>query len=184
MTGRGAADSTEGLDARSSPTEHVPVRFRFVTANGSLETETMWVVKRHDGYALDSIPWRFRGLALGDIIAVRQDFDGRLRFSRLVRAGGHCTIWLRFAHAADMADTRQKLEALGCSTEASDTPGLISVDVPPNVVAYARAKTLLDDGATGKTFTYEVACLRWQDPSRPSQTGIANQVASETNVEL
>lgn len=37
--------------------ERLKLRFRFENAQGSEETETLWVIRREDGYEIDTIPF-------------------------------------------------------------------------------------------------------------------------------
>jgi Domain of unknown function (DUF4265) len=46
--------------------ERVKLRFPFANSAGSNETETMWALKRDDGYEIDNIPFYVKELALGD----------------------------------------------------------------------------------------------------------------------
>jgi hypothetical protein len=55
-------------------------------------------------------------------------------------------------------DLRRKLRDLGCSSEISHVPGLISVDVPPDV-ALADVRSVLDVGQNQQLWDYEEATL-------------------------
>ncbi|HEX8699276.1 MAG TPA: DUF4265 domain-containing protein [Myxococcaceae bacterium] len=138
--------------------ERVKVRFPFKNSSGVSETETLWMIKRDAGYELDNIPFYVQELALGDIVAVHPDESGALWFSELVRASGHSTLHLWFAQEKDVEPVRAALRQLGCSSEGSDLPRLVAVDVPPEV-PYEKVKDFLEQGERSGQFEYQEACL-------------------------
>jgi hypothetical protein len=77
--------------------ERSKLRFRFQNAAGEDETETMWVIKRDDGYEIDNIPFYVKELALGDVVDAKPDASGVLWYSELIRPSGHSTIHLWFS---------------------------------------------------------------------------------------
>jgi hypothetical protein len=139
-------------------TEHVKLRFPFTNAAGEAETETIWTMRREDGYEIDNVPFYVKELAVGDVVSVQADIDGVLWYSELVRASGHSTIRLWFSDARDVSPTRDELRKLGCGSEVSDLPRLVAVDVPPTV-SYDKVKKFLDEGERAGTFEYQEACL-------------------------
>ncbi|NMO20007.1 DUF4265 domain-containing protein [Pyxidicoccus fallax] len=136
----------------------VKIRFPFTNSSGNIETETMWTVKREDGYAIDNIPFYAKELALGDVVSVNNAADGTLWHSELVRASGHSTIRLWMASESDVPRVRGELKRMGCASEVSDLPRLVAVDIPPNV-PYGSVKAYLDEGRGVGTFEYQEACL-------------------------
>ena len=138
--------------------ERVKVRFPFENSEGGRETETLWAIRRDDGYELDNIPFYVQELALGDIVAAHPDERGALWFSGLVRPSGHSTLHLWFAHEKDVEPVRAALRQMGCPSEVSDLPRLVAVDVPPEVL-YEKVKEFLDGGESSGQFEYQEACL-------------------------
>jgi hypothetical protein len=138
--------------------ERSKLRFRFKNSAGEDETETMWVIKRDDGYEIDNIPFYVKELALGDVVAAQSDASGVLWYSELVRPGGHSTLHLWFSLEEDVGAVRQALRQMGCASEVSDLPRLVVVDVPPEV-PYERVKTFLEQGERAGEFEYQEACL-------------------------
>ncbi len=136
----------------------VKLRFSFENAAGEREIETMWALKRNDGYEIDNIPFYVKELALGDVVAAEAEADGTLWFSELVRPSGHSTLQLWFSNEHEVQPIRDELKRMGCASEVSDLPRLVAVDVPPNV-AYAKVKEFLDQGEHAGTFEYQEACL-------------------------
>jgi hypothetical protein len=139
-------------------TERLKLRFPFENSEGVGETETMWVIKRDDGYEIDNIPFYVTGLAAGDIVSAQPDASGVLWYSELVRPSGHSTIQLWFANQEDVASVRAALRQRGCGSEVSDLPRLVAVDVPPHV-PYEDIKAFLEQGEHAGQFEYQEACL-------------------------
>jgi hypothetical protein len=139
-------------------TARVKLEVPFSDSEGNTELETMWTVKRDDGYELDNIPFYVKALALGDVVSASTEADGGLRYSSLVRATGHSTIRLWFANENDVPPVRDELKRIGCASELSDLPRLVAVDVPP-AVSYATVKAYLDQGEREGKFEYQEACL-------------------------
>lgn len=109
---------------------------------------------------IDNTPFYAREIALNDVVSATTDIDGVLTFSSLVRPSGHSTVRLWFGkdnlHA--LVSIRQKLRELGCTSEQSDLPRLVAIDIPP-VVPYKRARQFFVDGEKAGLFDYEEACL-------------------------
>ncbi|HYO55628.1 DUF4265 domain-containing protein [Archangium sp.] len=138
--------------------ERSKLRFRFKNSMGEDEIETMWVIKREDGYEIDNIPFYVQELALGDIVAARPDASGVLWYSELIRPSGHSTLHLWFSHEKDVESVREALRQMGCASEVSDLPRLVAVDVPPDV-PYENVKAFLEQGESARQFEYQEACL-------------------------
>ncbi|WNG23729.1 DUF4265 domain-containing protein [Cystobacter fuscus] len=138
--------------------ERLKLRFPFENAEGEEETETLWVIKREDGYEVDNIPFYAKEVALGDVVAARPDASGVLWYSELVRPSGHSTLQLWFSRQEDVESVREALRQRGCASELSDLPRLVAVDVPPHV-PYASIKALLEQGEQTGQFEYQEACL-------------------------
>ena len=138
--------------------EHVKVRFTHESSDGGIEVEGMWAIEREGGHEIDSIPFRVMSVALGDLVETRQDEDGLLWFTRVIRPSGHSTIQILFRRQEDAAPFRAVLSGLGCASEGSDLPELIAVDVPPSV-SYEKLKVVLDAGESEGRFEYQEACL-------------------------
>ncbi len=84
-------------------------------------------------WQIDNIPFYAVGLALGDVVQVF-DAEGALpKFSHVVRDAGHGTIRIILSETADVDRLRTALRDMGCSTELSQTPLRVAVDVPPTV---------------------------------------------------
>jgi hypothetical protein len=134
------------------------LRFRFQNAASEDEIETMWAIKRDDGYEIDNIPFYVKELALGDVVDARPDASGALWYSELIRPSGHSTIHLWFSREEDVESIREVLRQLGCASEVSDLPRLVAVDVPPDV-SYEKIKAFLEQGEDAGRFEYQEACL-------------------------
>lgn len=119
------------------------LRFPFMNSAGEGEVETMWALRRDDGYEIDNIPFYVKELALGDVVSARMEGDGTLWFSELVRPSGHSTIHLWFSNEQDVLRIREELKRMGCASEVSELPRLVAVDIPQSV-PYEKVKAWLD----------------------------------------
>jgi Domain of unknown function (DUF4265) len=126
--------------------------------------ESAWAVQREDGYELDNIPFYARSVACADLVAVRADETGRLWYEHVIRPSGHSTVRVLLARKEDVGPLRERLRELGCASEISDMPRLISVDIPPTV-KYVDVRKFLDEGEHEGRFEYEEGCLAQQDPT-------------------
>lgn len=138
--------------------ERAKIRFPFTNTAGENETEAMWALKCNDGYEIDNIPFYVKEIALGDVVAATPDADGALWYSKLLRPSGHSTIRLLFSNVAAVGTVRDELRRMGCSSEVSDIPRLVAIDVPPSV-PYEQVKAFLDRGEEEGRFEYQEACL-------------------------
>ena len=57
-----------------------------------------------------------------------------------------------------MPPVREALRQLGCTSEVSDLPCLVAVDVPPEVPC-GKAKAFLEEGERSRRSEYQEACL-------------------------
>lgn len=122
-----------------------------------VEIETVWSTPHNGGFKLDNIPFYAKGVALNDIVSAKL-INGRLYMGKLLEPSGHSTVRIWFAKNQEVQVVREKLRAMGCASELSDRPRLISVDIPPSV-RYEKIKSFLDDGLVAKKWDYEEACL-------------------------
>lgn len=120
--------------------------------------ESVWALKRDDGYEIDNIPFYVKEVAVGDIVSAKPDADGCLWYTGLILAGGHSTIQIMFSNTEDVQPVRDVLKQMGCDSEGSDLPRLIAVNVPPTV-PYENVKAYLDECQRAGKFEYQEACL-------------------------
>ena len=127
---------------------------------GSLDVESVWASPVPTGFAVDNIPFRAQGIALGDVVSAEPDEDGMLRFRSLVMPSGHSTIrlWFSKEHENLVPSVRQQLREMGCISELSDLPRLVAVDIPPSV-SYDRVRQIFERGEKDGTFEYEEGCV-------------------------
>ena len=128
--------------------------------------EHLWARPVNPGlYEIDNIPFFARGLRVGDVVAATKDGQ-ELVFSKLVRQSGHMTLRvIVFTDSPDGSSLQVRVETLrstlsnlGCSTELSHIPGLLAVDVPPQV-DFRDITTLLGTGEESGLWEYEEAAL-------------------------
>ena len=151
-------------------TSHVRILFALVQDDQGYPpatSETLWALPiRGSRYRLDNIPFFVCGVSCFDIVDASADESGFLRFGGLVESAGHSTIRVIFYDQKDqslsiperVAELRNGLRSLGCSSEVSHIPGLISVDVPPEVPLRV-VKSVLEDGVALGYWDYEEATV-------------------------
>jgi uncharacterized protein DUF4265 len=121
-----------------------------------LAVETMWATYVGEGaYRIDNIPFFATRVSLGDVIEADL-IDGRPTFARVRERGGHSTLRVVAFDAATVPEVRSAIQELGCATELSHLPRLISVDVPPSASLEALRAFLAAGAAQGR-WDYEEA---------------------------
>ncbi|MBU2709279.1 DUF4265 domain-containing protein [Zooshikella marina] len=129
----------------------------FIGDSKETETESIWALPVKKGYKLDNIPFYVKGVSIGDVVSA-EEVDGYLYMKELLETSGHSTIRLWFSSEQDVQSTRDTLKSMGCSSEVSDQPRLVSVDIPP-AVSYQEIRAYLDEGEAQGKWDYEEACL-------------------------
>ena len=98
-------------------------------------------------------------------MAIKEEADsGELRYRKVVQKGGHTTLRVYFSDGDDVASTRRQLKKLGCSTEVSNLPKLVAIDVLPDA-DYAEVRALLRTLKRQDILEYEDACVQHRRPS-------------------
>jgi Domain of unknown function (DUF4265) len=100
--------------------------------------ESAWAEKTEEGYRLDNLLFYAKEYALSDIVSV-EAIDDENYVTGLITASGHSLVRIVFFEADLVQSTRKKLAEMGCESEVSDLPKLISVDIP-SVVSYESVK--------------------------------------------
>ncbi len=128
--------------------------------------EWLWASRVSDStFKIDNIPFFAKLISCGDIVAAEQTNMGII-FRELVQPSGHSTVRV-IVHRCDRSDdqlhaavedVRQVLRVMGCSVELSHIPGLIAVDVPPEV-NYESVAAFLSQKERDGLLGYEEACL-------------------------
>ena len=121
--------------------------------------ESVWARRSlPDGYVIENIPFFARTATLGDRIAVAQR-DGALWFERVLQRSGSSLLRVVPFDPARRAELRDRLVALGCSSELSTYPNIIAVDVPASASLRA-VQAYLSECALDDWLGYEEAILR------------------------
>ncbi|WP_280138432.1 DUF4265 domain-containing protein [Pseudovibrio denitrificans] len=97
------------------------------------------------------------GVAYGDTVSIIEN-DGQKYANEIIEVSGHSTLRIWFNDETYVSVTRNELQQLGCSSEISDQPKLVAVDVPPDV-DYQKVQAYLDIGFKSGRWDYEEACL-------------------------
>jgi hypothetical protein len=123
-----------------------------------LDYEGLWAIPLGEGlFQIDNIPFFATCIALGDVVSATSE-RGELRYREVVRPSGHSTLRLLIHDEKEVPAVRELLEKLGCASERSHIPRLISVDVPP-AVPLDTLRPLLDEGESQGRWGYEEACV-------------------------
>lgn len=125
---------------------------------GGYGIESVWAIPISDcQYKIDNILFYAPEYSLGDIVSV-ENREGELFVNGLIEESGHSTVRIIFNDINDVQETRIYLKQLGCDSEISETPILISLDIPPSV-NYKQIKSYLDKGEKLLKWAYEEACI-------------------------
>lgn len=119
--------------------------------------ESAWAKKVELGYQLDNILFYAKNYALNDIIKTKE-IDGVLYADELIQESGHSTIRVLLENAEDVQRLRAELESMGCSTELSNLPRLIALDIPPEI-SYSHIQAYLDRGMEDGKWEYQEAAI-------------------------
>jgi hypothetical protein len=102
-----------------------------------VSVERLWGEKTEVKFEIRLVntPLFVRGIAYGDLIAVRPDNERReLVFDHLKSESGHSTIRIVFLQRDKRVTVEGKLRAAGCTwTSARGFGNLLAVDIPPEV---------------------------------------------------
>ena len=118
--------------------------------------ETLWATAVGPGaYRIDSIPFFATRVSLGDVIEAEM-IDGMPTFERVRQRGGHSTLRVAIYDLAAVPELRSAIKELGCATELSHLPRLVSVDVPASA-SLETVRAFLTAGADQGRWDYEEA---------------------------
>lgn len=137
---------------------HVKIYFEIPSeVSEAVEVETVWAVPRGEGFQLDNIPFYAQGFALHDVVSTKE-VAGCLYVDELLKPSGHSTVRLWFSDEKVVQSVRIEFASMGCSSEISDHPRLVAIDIPPDV-EYKKIKAYLDAGKADEKWDYQEACL-------------------------
>lgn len=119
--------------------------------------ESAWAKKVELGYQLDNILFYAKNYALNDIINAKE-IDGALYVNELIQESGHSTVRVLLENLEDVQNLRNELESMGCSTELSNLPKLVALDIPPEV-SYSHIQAYLDQGMEDEKWEYQEAAI-------------------------
>lgn len=122
--------------------------------------EGLWAMKRaEDTFELDNIPFFVRGISAGDVVHA-EFIAGEYLFVSTIIPSTNSTYRLLFNDVVQVKEVRRTLLALGCDSEQSHIPELISVNVPDHVDGRALTSYLDDQCAKNVLFEFEEGALR------------------------
>jgi len=124
------------------------------------DIEGAWASKVGSYYKLDNILFYAKEYSLGDIVEVEEE-NGELYVTGLHEESGHSTVRIYFNNVDQVAHVREELKKMGCASEISNIPKLISVDIPPDV-DYQEIKKYLDVEEAKEQWDYEEACIAYR----------------------
>lgn len=131
------------------------------------DVEQLWAEPLGNNlFKIDSVPFYVKGISCEDVVEASPDSEGELRFRSLVKPSGHNTLRvIVFRESPDprpladrVADLRNQLAKIGCSTELSHVPGLVAVDA--DTASIDKALPVLQSGENANLWEYEEAALR------------------------
>lgn len=124
-----------------------------------VDWESLWATPVGEAlYMLDNTPFYARGVSSGDTVTAVA-VNGRLEFTTMAAPGGHATVRVVAFDEHVVPELRASLKRIGCSSEVSNLPALLAVDVPP-VVDYARVMELIESYAASGSIDYEESSIQ------------------------
>lgn len=117
-------------------------------------------------YRIDNVPFFVFGVSCDDVVVAELDQLLSLHYVSLEEESGHSTIRVVLYEGTPdgtplserMQLLREQMKAIGCPSEQSHIPGLVAIDVPPNV-NYELVRDILDRGLKQELWSYEEATL-------------------------
>lgn len=141
--------------------EHTKILFEHNnTPDNSYGIESAWAIPLEKYFKIDNILFYAPEYSFGDIVSV-ENRDGELFVNGLIKESGHSTIRIIFEDEKNISIEREYLKSIGCESEISDVPILISVDIPPEV-NYKKIKEYLEEGERLSKWSYEESCIAHQ----------------------
>jgi hypothetical protein len=121
--------------------------------------ESLWAYELEPGlYSIDNVPFFARGISWEDVVSAERVGD-ELHFKDVVRPSGNSVLRVIVHDTSDADEVHEKLSEMGCDTEQSHIPSLISVDVPPSI-DLRTILNFLDQGKANNRWGYETASIR------------------------
>jgi len=133
------------------------VLFRYNIDENTEGIEGAWASKVGEFYKLENILFYAKSYSLGDIISVEQ-INEELYVNGLIEESGNSTIRIYFSDEKLVLPVREELMVMGCSSELSNIPKLVAVDIPQEI-NYLKIKEYLDKGESEGKWEYEEACM-------------------------
>ena len=138
--------------------QHTKLKGYFLDDKEHERIESLWALPIGDNYKIDNIPFFIQGISCGDIVSSKI-INGELFIDSLVEASGNSTIRIVFFDINLLNQTRETLKQLGCDSELSHLPNLISVNIPAEVNYRTLILPYLKEGQARNNWDYEEACL-------------------------
>jgi len=121
--------------------------------------ESIWANEVQPGlYSIDNIPFFVRGISSEDLVEAKDEGEG-LVFCKLVRPSGNSVLRLYLSDASQAQNVRAEFKALGCESELSHLPRLVSLEVPGNK-PFGPVADLVSAGQEAGRWDYEEGVLR------------------------
>ncbi len=121
--------------------------------------ESLWAYEVEPGlYSIDNVPFFARGVSWEDVVSVDR-VGSELHFKEVVRPSGHSVLRVIVHNNSGADEVHESLNQMGCDTEQSHIPCLISVDIPPSV-ELREILNFLDKGKADDRWGYQTASIR------------------------
>ena len=121
--------------------------------------ESLWAFEAERGfYLIDSIPFYVKGISSEDRVSVTSD-GNELSFDKLVKPSLNSVFRLYLSDASEMQAVRHQLRELGCESELSHLPKLVTFEIPGRV-DFNPVANFLGEGAASGRWEYEEGVLR------------------------
>lgn len=138
--------------------DYVKIKLYYYDDKDQQWIESLWAKPYNENYILDNSPFYALDYALGDVVSGKM-IEGQLFVDSLIEESGNSNIQVVFFDKTLVQKIRNELKEMGCSSELSDRPHLIAVNVPKEVDYFGKIRPYLDEYSNKEIIGYGEACL-------------------------
>lgn len=125
------------------------------------QTEMVDAEKEGDYYRMVAPPFFAKNLAIGDLIAVK-DEEGVHYFDDLIEKSGRSTVRILFWDESVITKTLEELRLLGAVVfTLLEVTKYFALDIPAEV-DYSPIQEFLETGKVNQLWDFDEACLGWK----------------------
>jgi hypothetical protein len=93
-----------------------------------ISAENLWCHIENGYYKIKNIPMFVTGLAVDDLIDIKDVGDNKFQMCEMIESSGNSTVWMQVN--VDASDIVKKLRSFGCQIEGGAFKELFAINVP------------------------------------------------------